>query len=99
LLRQAVDPELVARVRTDDGDAQALRELTRAAGVVNVRVREPDLRGLDAQAPGFGKQLINVAARVDERRLVRGVAPERWSRFVLKRRSRGWCGGGAWRVP
>jgi len=30
LLRQAVDPELVARVRADDGDAQVVRELTRA---------------------------------------------------------------------
>jgi hypothetical protein len=43
LLRQAVDPELVARVRADDGQVQLIGQLGGAAGVVDVGVRQPDL--------------------------------------------------------
>jgi hypothetical protein len=58
LLGQAVDPELVARVRADDGQAQPLRQLARAARVVDVGVREPDGLQVQAQALRFGQQQI-----------------------------------------
>jgi len=43
LLRQPVNPELVARVRPHDGQPQTRGQLARAPRMVDVRMREPDL--------------------------------------------------------
>ena len=76
LLGQAVDPELVAGVRADDGQVELARQRAGAARVVDVRVREP--QGLEEQAALFHRfeQLAQVAARVDQRGLVRFIAPD-----------------------
>ncbi len=76
LLRQAVDPELVARVRADDGQGQALGQLARAARMVDVGVREPDLFEREAQARDFAEQGVEVAPGVDDGGLQGGVAPD-----------------------
>jgi hypothetical protein len=44
LLRQPVDPELVTRVRADDGQLQLARQRAGAAGVVDVGMGQQDLR-------------------------------------------------------
>jgi hypothetical protein len=75
LLRQAVDPELVARMRPDDGQRQAAREFAGAARVVDVRMREPDLLERDAELVDGCEQPVEIAAGVDDRGLLRGVAP------------------------
>jgi hypothetical protein len=76
LLGQAVDPELVAGVGADDGQLVFTRELTRAARVVDVRMREPDR--LDRQSARFcGRaDAVEFTARVDDRSVVRFVAPD-----------------------
>ncbi|MCY1374528.1 hypothetical protein D9M69_618770 [compost metagenome] len=66
LLRQAVDPELVAGVRADDGQRQAPGQFGRATGVVDVGVGEPDRLERHAQAPGFGFDAVQVATGVDD---------------------------------
>lgn len=77
LLRQGVDPELVAFVGADDGQGQRARQRAGAAGVVDVRVREP--QRLERQATLFDRlqQLADVAARVDQGGLVGFVAPDK----------------------
>ena len=75
LLRQAIDPELIARMWPDDGQLQSLGQLARAAGVVDVRVREPDLAEREPQALDFCQQ-VEIAARVDDGGLAGGIAPD-----------------------
>ena len=69
LLRELVDPERVLELRTLDGDAGALRELRRAAAVVDVPVRDEDFRERRAALVERGEQPVDVAARIHERRL------------------------------
>lgn len=87
LLGQAVDPELVTGVWTDDRQVELARQRAGAARVVDVRVGEP--KGLEDQAALFHglEQLAQVTPRVDQGRLVRGVAPD--ERAVLFERGDG----------
>jgi hypothetical protein len=75
LLGQAVDPELVALVGADDGQLVAARQLGRAAGVVDVRVRQPDLAQINPQALHRGLDARQIAARIDHCRFHRLPAP------------------------
>ena len=76
LLGQAVNPELIARMRANDGQRQPLCKLARAARMVDVRVREPDLFEREAQPCNGGQQGVQVAARVHHGGLVCGVTPD-----------------------
>jgi hypothetical protein len=76
LLCQPVDPVLVVRVRPDDRHAEAARQLAGAAGVVDVRVREQDLRDAHGVPLRGSDDAIDLAARIDHRRLARPVAPD-----------------------
>ena len=76
LLGDAVDPELVARVRADDGQAEPLAQLGGAAGMVDVRVGEPDLRRRHAQLAQRRLDTRQVTARIDDRGLPGGFAPD-----------------------
>ena len=88
LLGQRVDPELVGRMRADDGNLPALGQLRRAARVVDVAVREPDLPGLQAQRLRGLLDARQIAAGVNHGRLARCIAPQqrtvlRKSRYIL----------------
>jgi len=76
LLRQAVDPELVARVRADDGQAQALGQLGGAAGVVNMGVGEPDRLEGHTKLLGRVDEAVQLATRIDHGSVQRFVAPD-----------------------
>ena len=76
LFGDAVDPELVARVRADDGQAQPRAQLGRATGVVDVGVGEPDLLQVDAQLLHRRLDARQVATGVDDGGLLRGIAPD-----------------------
>ena len=76
LLRQAVDPELVAGVRADDGQREPLCQLACAARVVDVGVGEPDGLQVQTQALDFGQQPIQIAAGVDDGGVPGLVAPD-----------------------
>jgi hypothetical protein len=64
LLRQPVDPELVTRVRADDGQLQLARQRAGAAGVVDVGMGQQDLRQ---------RQLAGLDRRTDARQIAAGV--------------------------
>ena len=87
LLRQPVDPELVARVGADDGQRQALGQFARAARVIDVRVGEPDLFEREVKTFYLSEQHLQVAAGVDHGGFVGGVAP--YERAVLLERGDG----------
>jgi len=76
LLRQAVNPELVARVRTDDGQLQPLGQLACATGMVNMRMGQQNLRELQAQALDLGQHPVQVTAGIDDCSLLGLVAPD-----------------------
>ena len=76
LLGQAVDPELIAFMRADDGQGMRLRKLARAARMVDMRMREPDRAQRQAQALDFGQDDGQVAARVDDGRVAAFAAPD-----------------------
>jgi hypothetical protein len=90
LLGQAVDPELVTHMRANDGQAQAPRQFGRAAGMVYVCMRQPDLHQLQAQALDFGQDVVQITAGVDHGRLHRLVAPDQGT-ILLERGN--WEGG------
>lgn len=77
LLRQTVNPELVARVGADDGDVECLRQLGRATGVVDVGVGLPDLGQRHPPLFHLGQQPVQVATRVDDGGLLGLIAPEK----------------------
>ena len=76
LLRQGIDPELIPRVRADDGHAMRARQRAGGAGVIDVRVREP--QGLEREAALLDglEQCGDVTARVDQGGFVGLVAPD-----------------------
>jgi len=76
LLGQAVNPELVARVRANDGQAQTFGQLARATGVVNMGVGEPDLFELEAQPFDLCQDFVQITTWVNDRRLQGLVAPD-----------------------
>lgn len=84
LLRQPVNPELIARVWTHDGQPQTRGQFARAPRMVDVCVREPDLRQREAQALHLGQQHLQVAPWVDHSGLLRGIAPDEGA-VLLKR--------------
>ena len=74
--RQAIDPELVRRVRPDDRQAaQLLSQVGRARCVVHVAVRDPDLFELEVQSFDGAQQQVKVTARVHHSRLTRLIVP------------------------
>ena len=87
LLRQAVNPELVAGVRANDGQLQPLGQLAGAAGVVDMGVGQPDLFERKAQALHLAQHPVQVATGVDNRRVQRLVAPDQ--RAILLKRGDG----------
>ncbi len=84
LLGQAVDPELVARVRPDDGQVEPARQLARAAGVIDMRMREPDLLELEAELFNVRKQSVKIAAGINDRGLLAVLVPDQGA-VLLKR--------------
>jgi hypothetical protein len=76
LLRQPVDPELVARVRPDHRQRQLARHLSGGAGVVDVRVGLQQHLERQAMALHRRQQARDLTARIDQRRLVGAVAPD-----------------------
>ena len=75
-LRQAVNPELVGRVRPDDRQTtELLGQIGRARGVVQVAVGDPNLLQLKALAAHGVQNQIEIAPRIDHRRLMGLVVP------------------------
>src|SRR5690606_23395326 len=97
LLGQAVDPELVSPVRPDDRQRETARELGRAAGMVDVRMREQDLLELHILVAYRGEDPVEVAARVDDRAGLRALAPDEGA--VLRKRRDRYDGGAHVRSP
>jgi hypothetical protein len=83
LLRQAVDPILIPRMRADDGQLQASRQLTRAARVVDVGVGEPNLRQLETALADLGQQAIQLTTWINDSSLPGLVAPN--NRAILSK--------------
>ena len=75
-LCEAFDPELVTRVRADDGQLQLLGQIGCACGMVHVAVGDPDLFELEVQLFDGPQQHMQIAARIDDRRLARLVVPD-----------------------
>ena len=76
LLGQAINPELVRRMRADDGELETLRQFCCAARMVNVGMGLPDLRQGQPQTPDFCEQQIEIATGVDDGGLQGFVAPD-----------------------
>jgi hypothetical protein len=76
LLRQPIDPELVTRVRADDGQLHLTRQRAGATGVVDVRMGQQDLRQRQLQGLGRGPDARQVATGVDDGGLQGLVAPD-----------------------
>ncbi len=74
--RHTVNPELVRRVRANDGQLQQLGQVGRGAGVVQVAVGDPDLLQRNAQALDGVQQQIHVATRVDDGGAALFIAPD-----------------------
>ena len=55
---QAIDPKLIARMRPDDGQAQALGQVLRSRRMVHMGMGNPDLFERHAQTFGCGNQKI-----------------------------------------
>ncbi len=87
LLRQPIDPELIARMGPDDGQRQPFGQLARATCVIDVRVGEPDLFEREVKTFYLSEQHLQVAAGVDHGGFVGGVAP--YERAVLLERGDG----------
>jgi hypothetical protein len=86
LLLQALEQEFVALIGTLDGDAAELfLKLRGAAGVVQMAVGEPDALDGDSGLGDGGEDTIDVAAGIDDDRLLAGVVPQ--DRAVLLE----WC--------
>ena len=84
---QAIDPKLIARMRPDDGQAQALGQVLRSRRMVHMGMGNPDLFERHAQTFGCCNQKIQIAAGIDDGRLVGLVAPN--NRAVLLERGNG----------
>lgn len=93
LVREPVNPELVAHVRANDGQVQPAGQFSHATCVVNVRMGQPN--GFKVQVAVCNRlgEFFKVAARVDDRCLVGFTAPHDgtvlrelgdWNREVLK---------------
>jgi len=76
LLRQAVNPKLIALVRPHNGQLQALRQLARAARMVDMRMGEPNGLQIQPQSRYFGKDSIQIATRVNHGSLLGLAAPQ-----------------------
>ena len=100
LLGQAVDPELIARVRSDDGHIEPLRQLPGAAGVVDMGMGEPDLFELEAQPIDLCQQVVQIPARVDHGGLLGVLVPDQGAVLLKGRDGDGEVGehGGAGEV-
>ena len=96
---QPADPEAIGLVRPFDGQAQVLRQHSRLAAVIDMAMGDEDLFQLHARLRDIGLQHVEIAARIDQRRLVRGGAPDQRT-ILLQRRDRqdggfqGRCRGG-----
>ncbi len=78
-------------MRALDRHAEPLLELGRAAGVIDMAVGQKNLLGRDAGLLDRRKDAREIAARVDDRGAIAGVAPE--DRAVLLERRHGDDGG------
>ena len=76
LLGQAVDPELVAFMRADDGQGVLGRELAGASGMVDMGVGDPDGLEIQAQALRLPLDLLDITTGVDDGRIHGLVAPD-----------------------
>lgn len=87
LFGQSVDPELIALMRPNDGDAQCSRQHACGASMVDVGMGEPDGFESDAQFLGGGLNAIQVAAGIDDGGVQGVAAPD--ERAVLFKRGDG----------
>lgn len=76
LLGQAIDPELIRRMRANDGQRELARQLGRAARMVNVGMGLPDLRECQPPAPDFREQHVEIPTGVDDGGLQGLIAPD-----------------------
>ena len=87
LVLDIVEQRLVRLVRADDLDAERFLQLHRAAGMVDMAMRQPDRRRLDAVLLQRGEDLVDVAAGIDDHAgLVVHVEQDR--AVLLERRDR-----------
>ena len=77
LLGQAIDPELVGRMRANDGQCELVRQLSGAARMINMGMGEPYLRQRQAPAPDFCAQQIEIATGVNNGRPQGLVTPDK----------------------
>ena len=89
LLGQAIDPELVALVRAHDRQLQARAQLGGATGMVDMRMRQPDRHQVQATLLHLGQDGVQIAAGIDDRRLVRLVAPQQGAVLLKSRHGDG----------
>ena len=75
LVGQAINPELVAFVRPDDGQVQFCRQLGHATGMVDVRMGQPNGLQFKASVRDCFGEPIKIAAGVDDCGLVGFTAP------------------------
>lgn len=76
LLGQAVNPELIGRVRPHDGQLELFRQLGGATRMVDVGVGLPDLGQRKPPAFDFGQQHIQVTPRIDDGSLQGFITPD-----------------------
>jgi len=76
LVGHTLDPEQVVTLRPLDRHIQLARKLRRAAGVVDVSVRDQDLLDRHAELFGGRKNMIEITARIDYRGASGLLAPD-----------------------
>jgi len=76
LLRHAVDPETVVDVRPFDRHAGTLDQRSDGAGVVDVAMRHENLGQTQLLFGKHAQDAVDIAARINDRRLTGGLAPE-----------------------
>jgi hypothetical protein len=82
-----VEQELVGAVRPFDRDAELLLQFGRAAGMVDMAVREPDFLDRDLALIDGAPDLYEIAARIDDDGALRLRAPQQRA-VLLERRDR-----------
>ncbi|MPN13388.1 hypothetical protein SDC9_160709 [bioreactor metagenome] len=85
LLRQPVDPELVALLGADDRQMQLLRQLARAPRMIDMRMREPQRLQIQTQPLHLAQQHIQIPTWIDDGRILGDIAPDD-GRVLLKGR-------------
>jgi hypothetical protein len=75
LLGQLVDPKLISGMGADDGQLEPFGQLRRAARMVNMGMRQPNLLKLSVCVFNRRQQPIQIATGIDDGRFFGLIAP------------------------